>query len=62
MPVDSDRQRDINRPVRHVAVPDLDIHAINKITGYTTSSGRLCQAAIPSITRSVMAEIACFDT
>jgi hypothetical protein len=33
-----------------------------KITGYTGSSGRFCQAAIPSITRSVMVEMVCFDT
>jgi hypothetical protein len=33
-----------------------------KITGYTASSGRLCHAAIPSSTRSVIPEIVCFDT
>jgi len=33
-----------------------------KITGYTGSSGRFCQAAIPSITRSVMVEMVGFDT
>jgi hypothetical protein len=33
-----------------------------KITGYTGSSGRFCHAVMPSITRSVMAEIVCFDT
>jgi hypothetical protein len=33
-----------------------------KITAYTESSGRLCHSARPSITRSVMAVIACFET
>jgi hypothetical protein len=33
-----------------------------KITGYTGSSGRCCQAAIPSITRSVMVVMVCLDT
>src|SRR6266496_828554 len=31
-------------------------------TGYTASNGRLCQAAIPSITFSVMTVMVCLDT
>ena len=33
-----------------------------KITAYTGSSGRFCQSASPSITRSVIAVIVCLDT
>jgi hypothetical protein len=29
-PLDRDRQREVDRPVRHVPVPDLHIHTINK--------------------------------
>src|ERR1700677_5061907 len=33
-----------------------------KITGYTTSKGRDCHSAMPSITRSVIVEMVCLDT
>ena len=33
-----------------------------KITAYTGSSGRLCQSARPSMTRSVIVVIVCLDT
>jgi hypothetical protein len=33
-----------------------------KITGYIGSSGRFCHSDMPSITRSVIVEMVCFDT
>ena len=60
--VQIDAHRHIHRPVRDRAVADLDHDRVDQTTGYTRSSGLLCQLSRSSTMVSVILLIVSFDT
>jgi hypothetical protein len=62
--VHGDTQSQVDRPVSDLALPDLDVNGVDEHDSVNRpgSSGLLCHSAMPSITRSVIVLIVCFET